>query len=215
MNFYIALEGIDGAGKTSCRADLAKWLREQGQEVVCVQEPGDTPVGRSIRSLLLEGESLSPWAEAAMFAADRAQLAEEVIRPALERDAWVISDRSVYSSLAYQGGGRGLDMAEVRSLNQAVLGGTWPDLVVLLEVGIGEGLARQRDSDRIGSETPVFMAAVAEAYRWLAQTEVNRFIRVDASRSLREVTGEARGEVIRQVRKRAGLQPRLWKLDGA
>lgn len=207
MSFYIALEGIDGAGKTSCQAELARWLREQGQEVVCVREPGDTPVGRSIRSLLLEGEPLAPWSEAAMFTADRAQLAEEVVRPALERGAWVISDRSVYSSLAYQGGGRRLGMAEVRSLNQAALGGTWPDLVVLLEVGVEEGLARQLRSDRIGSETSVFMTAVVEAYRQLAQTDVNRFIKVDASRTLPEVTEE----VVRQAEKRVSLQQPLWK----
>lgn len=207
MSFYIALEGIDGAGKTSCQAKLAQWLRGQGQEVVCVREPGDTPVGRSIRSLLLEGEPLAPWSEAAMFTADRAQLAEEVVRPALEREAWVISDRSVYSSLAYQGGGRGLGMAEVRSLNQAALGGTWPDLVVLLEVGVEEGLARQLRSDRIGSETSVFMTAVVEAYRQLAQTDVNRFIKVDASRTLPEVTEE----VVRQAEKRVSLQQPLWK----
>jgi len=207
MSFYIALEGIDGAGKTSCQAKLAQWLQGQGQEVVCVREPGDTPVGRSIRSLLLEGEPLAPWSEAAMFTADRAQLAEEVVRPALERGAWVISDRSVYSSLAYQGGGRGLGMAEVRSLNQAALGGTWPDLVVLLEVGVEEGLARQLRSDRIGSETSVFMTAVVEAYRQLAQTDVNRFIKVDASRTLPEVTEE----VVRQAEKRVSLQQPLWK----
>ena len=210
MSFYIALEGIDGAGKTTCGRELAEWLRGQGQEAVCVREPGDTPVGRSIRALLLEGAPVSPWAEAAMFAADRAQLAEETVRPALERGAWVVSDRSVYSSLAYQGGGRGLGVAQVRVLNEAVLGGTWPDLVALLEVDAETGAARQRRPDRIGSETSSFMTAAADAYRRLAQTEVSRFVTVDASRPLPEVTAE----VIRRVGERVSLQMPLWKPAG-
>lgn len=210
MSFYIALEGIDGAGKTTCQRSLAEWLRRQGQEAVCVREPGDTPVGRSIRNLLLEGASLAPWAEAAMFAADRAQLAEEVVRPALERGAWIVSDRSVYSSLAYQGAGRGLGTEQVRVLNEAALGGTWPDLVVLLEVEAETGAARQSRPDRIGSEKASFMRAAADAYRRLARTEVNRFITVDASRPLPEVTAEA----IRRVGERVSLQMPLWKPAG-
>ena len=137
MGHYIALEGIEGAGKTSVQAGLRLRLEAPGREVVCVREPGGTPVGRSLRRILLDGLEPIPWAEALLFAADRAQLAAEVIRPALDRGAWVLSDRSVYSSLAYQGVGRGLGMDRIRALNELGLAGTWPDLVILLAVRAG------------------------------------------------------------------------------
>lgn len=182
MSRYIALEGIDGAGKTSLQVALTARLEAVGVEVVTVREPGGTLLGESLRRALLDGPEVVPWAEALMFAADRAQLMAEVVRPALERGAWVVSDRSVYSSLAYQGAGRGLGVDRVRRINEPGLAGLWPDLVILLAVGTGTGLARQRQSDRIGSSGAALLSAVAEAFETLAHQNPERFVVVDAER---------------------------------
>lgn len=190
MKRYIALEGIDGAGKTSVQAALGRRLEAVGQEVVCVREPGGTPVGESLRRVLLHGPAVAPWAEVLMFAADRAQLVAEVVRPALARDAWVLSDRSVYSSLAYQGAGRRLGIDRVRRVNQPGLAGTWPYLVVLLTVTPRTGLARQERGDRIGSEGGSLLSVVAEAFETLARQEPERFVVVDAERSLDRVMAD-------------------------
>ena len=207
---YIALEGIEGAGKTSVRDEIGRRLEKAGREAVCVREPGGTPVGRSLRQMLLFGEGLSRWTEALLFAADRAQLMAEVVRPALARGAWVVSDRSVYSSLAYQGAGRGLGVDQVRAVNQPGLEAVWPDLVVLLEVSCRVGAERQaqadqaglfqptlpempqttldlQGTDRIGSEEIRFMTAAAAAFVELAGREPERFTVVDAERPLDRV----------------------------
>ena len=181
------MEGIDGAGKTSVLAALAERLARTGHEVIRVREPGGTAVGEYLRDLLLEGPPMSAWAEALMFAADRAQLVEEVVRPALARSAWVLSDRSVYSSLAYQGAGRGLGMGQVRQINEPGLSGLWPDLVILLTVEPAAGLARQRRADRIGSEGSSLLPAVAEAFERLASEAPDRFVVIDAEQPLERV----------------------------
>ena len=147
---YIALEGGEGAGKTTVTRALAALIADAGHEAVIVREPGGTWLGEEIRRLLLHSRDMTPWAEAALFAAARAQLIAEEVRPALAREAWVISDRTYYSSLAYQGGARGLGVEEVRRLNEAVLGGVLPHLVAVIDVDPAVGLSRQIDSDRSG-----------------------------------------------------------------
>lgn len=184
---YIALEGIEGSGKSTVAAGLAGHLRSRGVDVIAVREPGGTRTGEGIRSLLLHGDHLEPWTEALLFAAQRAQLAAEVVRPALAAGTWVVSDRTVYSSLAYQGGARGLGIAEVRAVNAAGLLGTWPELVVLLEVDPGTGLSRQAVADRIGAEGLEFQERVALAFSDLARAEPDVFRTVDADRGLEEV----------------------------
>ena len=191
MNRYIALEGIDGAGKTSVSTALALLLEEAGHEVVRVREPGGTAVGEGLRQILLDGPAVTPWAEALMFAAARAHLVAEVIRPALDRGAWVLSDRSVYSSLAYQGAGRGLGMDRVRRINQPGLQETWPDVVVLLTVSPQDGLARQARPDRIGAQGALFLGAVAEGFARLARDEPGRFVVIDARRPMEQVVAGA------------------------
>lgn len=176
---YIAVEGIEGAGKSTVVAGIADRLADRGHEVVTVREPGGTPFGEEIRSVLLFGGDMTAWAEAQLFAAQRSQLAHEVIRPALARGAWVIGDRSVYSSLAYQGHARGLGVAEVRAVNEAGLGGTWPDQVVLLRVDPVTGLRRQAVIDRIGAEGAGFQGAVAEGFDVLAADDPDRFVVID------------------------------------
>ena len=182
---YIALEGIEGAGKSTVARRLADELRRRGVDVVSVREPGGTGAGERIREILLDPETeLGWWGEALLFAASRAQLAAEVVGPALARGAWVVTDRSVYSSLAYQGGGRGLGVREVRAANEPGLQGVWPDLVIVLDIEPAAGLARQRIADRIGSEGVAFQARVAETFRALASAEPDRVVVVDASRSI-------------------------------
>ena len=179
---YIALEGIEGTGKSTIAVRLAEYLEKRGIDVLRVREPGGTTTGERIRHVLLDpGGSVAPWSEALLFAAARAQLARELVGPALESGRWVVSDRSVYSSLAYQGGGRGLGVTTVRSVNEPGLGEVWPEMVILLRLDPVTGLARQEDADRIGSEGVEFQAAVAQAFDDLAALEQDRFVVVDAA----------------------------------
>ena len=181
LHRYVAFEGIEGAGKSTVVRRVAAELSD-GAEVTVVREPGGTPTGERIRSILLDGAAHpTPWAEALLFAAARAQLAAEVVAPALEDGRWVLTDRSVYSSLAYQGGGRGLGVAEVRAVNEPGLRGVWPGVVVLLDVDVDVGIARQEVADRIGGEGAAFLATVATTFRSIAAQEPERFVVIDAS----------------------------------
>lgn len=178
---YLALEGAEGAGKTTVAAALRRLLETAGTAVLVVREPGGTEVGEEIRRLLLHGGYVAPWTEALLFAAQRAQLVAEVVRPALEEGVWVVSDRSYYSSLAYQGAARGLGVEAVRAVNEVALEGTVPDLVVFLDVPAEQGLARQHEEDRIGGQGVAFQQAVSEAYRDLARREAGRVVVVPAT----------------------------------
>jgi dTMP kinase len=185
---YIAFEGVEGAGKSTIADRIAAHLASIGEAVVSVREPGGTETGEKIRAVLLTMDhDVAPRAEAALFAASRAQLMTETVSPALAEGAWVLSDRTAYSSLAYQAGGRGLPLDEVWTLNDIALGGIWPDVVVLLRLEPDEGLSRQRDGDRIGNEGVGFHAKVAAAFDDLAAGEPDRFVVVDASLSVDEV----------------------------
>jgi dTMP kinase len=184
---YVALEGIEGAGKTTVQVALAQALTDDGFEVVMVREPGGTATGEGIRRLLLEEGEMGPWTEALLFAAQRSQLAEEVIRPALQRGAWVIADRSVYSSLAYQGGARGLGIGAVKAVNQAGLGNTWPDLVIVLDVEPVAGLQRQDGEDRIGGQGVAFQQQVAGFYAQLIEAEPDRLAVVSTEGTIDDV----------------------------
>jgi dTMP kinase len=194
---YIALEGIEGAGKSTVANRLADLLDDGTRRVIRVREPGGTAAGERIRGVLLDtGSVLSPWAEALLFAASRAQLARDVVGPALEAGSWVISDRTVYSSLAYQGGGRGLGIDAVRALNEPGLEGVWPELVVLLRIDPGTGLARQEVADRIGGEGLAFQARVAAAFDEVAASEPDRFLVIDASRDVASVIDQVMAGVL-------------------
>ncbi|NNC91984.1 MAG: dTMP kinase [Acidimicrobiia bacterium] len=188
---YIAFEGIDGAGKSTVAEAVAEALRSDDRNVVTVREPGGTPVGEAIREILLHShDDMAPWTEALLFAASRAQLAAQTVAPLLEAGAWVLSDRTVYSSLAYQGGGRGLGIDIVRTVNDAGLDGVWPDLVVVLEVDPETGLEREEDPDRIGKEGIELQARVAASYRQMAETDP-RIVFVDGSGTVAEVVRDA------------------------
>lgn len=187
--FYLALEGVEGAGKSTVSALVAAHFQEAGRTVVQVREPGGTELGEEIRRLLLHTGDVSPWAEAALFAAARAQLVTEVIAPGLADGALVISDRTFYSSLAYQGHARGLGIEEVRRFNLAVVGGFVPDLVVVLDVEPELGLERQVDADRIGGSGLEFQKMVAEGYARLTAAEPGRVVVVDSGTEPRLVAG--------------------------
>ncbi len=188
--FYIALEGIEGAGKSTVAAVLCDLIADAGHEVMTVREPGGTPTGEKVRRVLLDPDgSVAPWPEALLFSAARAQLAVDVVEPALEAGTWVITDRSVYSSLAYQGAGRGLGIEEVRAVNAPGLGRTWPDLVALLQLGVADGLSRQKVPDRIGAAGHEFLDRVADGFTNLAEAEPDRFVVVDATQPVIDVAG--------------------------
>ncbi len=179
---FVTFEGIDGSGKSTQAARLAEALRARGREVVSTREPGGTRLGEEIRALLLDGGAVSPWAEAALFAAARAQLAGEVIRPALARGADVVCDRFLDSSLAYQGIARGLGVDAVLELNQLTLGGLEPDRTFLLALPAAEAARRETGRpDRIEAEGLAFLARVGAAYEELAARFPRRIVVLDAT----------------------------------
>jgi dTMP kinase len=179
---FIAFEGGEGTGKSTQVARLAETLRARGHEVVTTFEPGATVIGKRLREVLLDkaNTDMSPRTEAMLYAADRAQHVAQVIRPALVRDAIVITDRYVDSSLAYQGGGRALDDAELRRLSQWATGGLRPDLTILLDVDPEIGLRRSvGPGDRLEAEALVFHQRVRDAFRELAARGRNRYLVLD------------------------------------
>jgi dTMP kinase len=166
---FVVLEGGDGCGKSTQVQLLVSRLRDLGREVVATREPGATEAGAAIRSLVLGGGDLDPRAEALLIAADRAEHVAEVIRPALERGAVVVSDRYIPSSLAYQGVARGLGVDEIARLSAWATGELTPDLVVILDVPADEAAARRAGpEDRMEREPDSFRSAVNQAYRDLA-----------------------------------------------
>lgn len=166
---FVVLEGGDGCGKSTQVQRLVSRLRDLGREVVATREPGATETGAAIRLLVLGGDHLDPRAEALLIAADRAEHVAEVIRPALERGAVVVSDRYIPSSLAYQGVARGLGVEEIARLSQWATGGMTPDLVIVLDVPASEAAGRRAGpEDRMEREPDSFRAAVNQAYRDLA-----------------------------------------------
>ena len=179
---FVTFEGIDGSGKSTQAALLAAALRAEGREVVETREPGGTPLGERIRGLLLGDGEIVPLAEAALFAAARAQLVADVIRPALDRGVDVVCDRFVDSSLAYQGLARGLGLDAVLELNAPVLGSLLPDRTFLLLVPPTEALARATGRpDRIGRGGLAFLERVDRAYRELAATHPARITTLDGA----------------------------------
>ncbi len=149
-----------------------------------MREPGGTALGETVRALVLDSEHVDRWAEVFLFAAQRAQLVSEVVAPALDRGAWVISDRTYYSSIAYQGRARGLGEEQVRQINEIGLDGVEPGRVFVIEVDPGTALGRQHRPDRIGSESLEFQESVRAAYQDLAVAEPDRVILLDGSKPI-------------------------------
>jgi dTMP kinase len=191
---FISLEGGEGVGKSTQLRALAEALRLRGHQVVETREPGGSAGAEAIRQLLLDGaaDRWSLEAEALLFAAARRDHLDKTIRPALGRGAWVVTDRFVDSSLAYQGGAGGLGIEAVRGLHRFGSGDFLPDRTLVLELATGGERARTRDgagSDRIGGRPAEYHEAVTAAFRGIAAAEPKRVRLVDASGSPQDVTG--------------------------
>lgn len=198
---FITLEGGEGAGKSTQAALLASWLRQQGKTVVETREPGGTPGADAIRDLLLANDvPLTATAEAHLFAAARADHVERLIAPALARGDWVVCDRFVDSSLAYQGAAGELGPEKVRAINETAIGACVPDLTLLLrtDASLGAARAAARDgaaSDRFSARESAFHEAVAQAFDEFAQAEPGRFAIIDAGGDIDGVAGTIRETV--------------------
>lgn len=202
---FVAFEGGDGAGKSTQARLLAGSLLAAGHEVLLTREPGGTPIGEKLRSLVLEhgqGE-VDARAEALIFAAARAAHVAQTIRPALDRGVVVITDRYIGSSIVYQGVARGLGAESVRDLNVWATDGLWPDLTVLLDVDETEGRARRTADDavedRLESESDDFHREVRTAFLDLAEARPDSYLVLDGRRSLEELSGRILTAVTRAL----------------
>lgn len=199
----IAFEGGEGVGKSTQTRLLAEALRESGREVVITREPGGTAGAEAIRKLLLsnEGEGWAPRAEALLFAAARSDHVERLIRPALARGAWVVTDRFLDSSRAYQGGAGGLSDDDIGTLHRIGSEGLLPDLTILLTVDPAETARRLalRDgdkSDRIGGRPAEYHARVAATFRAMAAADPDRFAIIAADASPEDVHARVRAVIV-------------------
>ena len=191
---FVTFEGLDGSGKSTQAELLRVRLEADGIEVVSTREPGGTELGEGIRNLVLHGGHVGPWAEALLYVAARAELVDEVIRPALERGAAVICDRYIDSSIAYQGVGRELGLDRMLDLNLAAVGGLVPTRTFLLELDPSEVPSRiQRHYDRLEREGDDFRARAAAGYRELAERFPERIVVLDATRPSDELAEEVYG----------------------
>ncbi|HEU0102609.1 MAG TPA: dTMP kinase [Mycobacteriales bacterium] len=206
---FVAFEGGEGGGKSTQVETAAAWLAELGCDVVCTREPGSTTVGARLRELLLDPASeLSSRAEALLYAADRAQHVDTVIRPALERGAVVVTDRYVDSSLAYQGAGRDLKVEDVAKLSGWATGSLRPDLVVLLDVDPAVGLARAARTgrpDRMEAESLAFHARVRQGFLDLAAAAPDRYLVIPADQPPEQVARTVRRRLEPLAAARAGM----------
>ena len=193
---FVTFEGLVGSGKSTQAELLRARLEGDGVDVVSTREPGGTELGEGVRDLVLHGGHVGPWAEALLYVAARAQLVDEVIRPALERGTTVICDRYVDSSIAYQGVGRALGLERVLDLNLAAVGGLLPTRTFLLELDPSEVPSRiQRHYDRLEREGDDFRMRAAAGYRELAERFPERIVVLDATRPPDELAEEVYGSL--------------------
>ncbi|MBA4811874.1 MAG: dTMP kinase [Candidatus Actinomarinales bacterium] len=182
---YLAFEGIDGSGKSSLIKRLSEVLSNQQIENKIVREPGGTKVGEGVRELLLSHDyEVDALTEALLFCSQRSQLIAEVIKPEVNKGIKILSDRSAYSSVAYQGVGRGLGYETIYQLNDIAVNSFWPEKVVLLDIDPKISLSRQKVADRIGSDKVDFFNKVREGYLRLADEFDNNFLIINAEEDL-------------------------------
>ena len=182
---YLAFEGIDGSGKSSLIRRLSELLSNQQIDNKIVREPGGTKVGEGVRELLLSHDyEVDALTEALLFCSQRSQLIAEVIKPEVNKGIKILSDRSAYSSVAYQGVGRGLGYETIYQLNDIAVNSFWPEKVVLLDIDPKISLSRQKVADRIGSDKVDFFNKVREGYLRLADEFDNNFLIINAEEDL-------------------------------
>jgi dTMP kinase len=196
---FVAIEGGDGAGKSTQLRLLAEALRAAGRRVVLTRQPGGTELGGQIRELVLHGGHVSPRAEALLYAADKAHHVDELIRPALERGDDVVTDRYTDSSIAYQGAGRALGSEEIRRLLDWAVAGLFPDLTIVLDVPARVGRARRGDRgaghDRIEREGDDFHERVRRHFLDLAAAAPERYLVLDATRAPEQLHAAVRARL--------------------
>ncbi|MYA45166.1 MAG: dTMP kinase [Acidobacteria bacterium] len=181
---FLSVEGVEGGGKSTLAQRLGAQLRRQGRQVTLTREPGGTAAGKVIRQLLLHGNApLLPETELALFFAARAQNLAEVIRPALLRGEVVITDRFTDSTIAYQGGGRGLPLERILAVDQAVTGGFRPHLTLVLDLPVATGFSRLKGTDRIEQEAARFHRRVREGFLRIAREEPERVVVITADQT--------------------------------
>jgi dTMP kinase len=213
-DLFITFEGIEGCGKTTQIQRLEKFVEQQGIPLITTMEPGGTGIGVSIRGILLDAENkdLAPFAELLLYAADRAQHVEEVIKPALREGKWVLCDRFFDATVAYQGSARGQDMKFIRCLNEKACQGIQPDITFLLDcpvdIGLKRALMRNQSvsdgQDRFEKEKLHFHEKVREGYLTLARKNSKRFIVIDATRSVEGVEKNISDLIMPFIRETAG-----------
>lgn len=203
---FITLEGPEGSGKTSQLPNLVNYLQTQGYELLTTREPGGTFIGDQIRKVLtsLENTELMPRTEILLFLAARAQLVEQVIKPALKQGKIVICDRYGDSTLAYQGYGHQTDLDTLRRLLAFATGGLKPDLTVFLDLDVETGLQRKKNVDewnRLDAYEVAFHKRVRLGYHQLIQDEPKRWVMLDASKSKEEVQNSMRQTILERIEK--------------
>jgi dTMP kinase len=195
---FVSFEGIDGCGKTTLLAELAGCLETQSIRFIKTREPGGTHFGEKIRAILLDPSSgaMTAQAEVLLYSASRTQLVHEVIQPALNQGLWVLADRYIDATLAYQGFGRGLELEPLRQIQGWATGGLLPNLTILLdcdiEVASARMKARELTGDRMEQESRSFHERVREGYLQLARLDPDRFVVLDANQPLEQVIADFR-----------------------
>jgi dTMP kinase len=195
---FITFEGINGCGKTTLHRSLSLALQNAQQKVIDTREPGGTPLGKEIRKLVLEWphEKISSRAELLLFAADRAEHVDKVIRPSLARGEWVLSDRYLFSSITFQGHGRGIDRSWIDQANELATQGTMPHLVILLDLPIEEAMRRissrtDNGKDSFESEALDFQQRIRDGFLECAESASVAFLVLDATKSPETLVAEA------------------------
>ena len=191
MGLFIVFEGVEGSGKSTQRHELHRRLQQDNVDSILVREPGGTPTAEYVRDWLIGGHGISPLTEFLLFSAARASLVDSVMKPALSAGQLVVCDRYIYSTLAYQGYGRGMDMSSIDNLNAIATVGLVPDLVVLLDVPPETGFRRKQGgdpNDRFEREDAAFHLRVHKGYRALAENNPERWLVLDGSLTLEELS---------------------------
>jgi dTMP kinase len=205
---FITLEGPDGSGKTSQMAGLAEFLKDQGYDLIATREPGGTEIGDQIRKVLfnLDNKAMNPRTEILLFQSSRAQIVEEVIRPALNAGKVVLCDRYADSTFAYQGYGHGVEMNTLREIVQFATGGLTPDLTLFLDVEASEGLKRRNkggDWNRLDDYSLDFHRRVRAGYAEMIAAEPERWVVIDAARKPEQVAKDLQAAALERLQARA------------